>query len=217
MSPRAAPVVLALLVASCGGSAAAPDPSVAAATKVAACVTAHGMSAPNDRVDPPQPTIRGESTTIFRSCEWPPPAYAATEGYTEIRVTRVPWPEKAEVTGERARSRRVAVRVGRASVHVRKTSAAGASGSGALHRRHAGAHHRPAVHRLIAVPVRADRRRGGAQPQLLDRRGALRALDQSDRDSASSGAAQTTAVTQSASRSDRATTVPSSQRRALMP
>ena len=52
----------------------------------------------HDRVDPPPPTIRGGSTTIFRSCEWPPPAYAATEGYTEIRVTRIPWPEKAEVT-----------------------------------------------------------------------------------------------------------------------
>ena len=55
------------------------------------------MSAPNDKVDPPQPTIRGESTTIFRWCEWPPPAYAS-DGYTEIRVTRIPWSEKAEVT-----------------------------------------------------------------------------------------------------------------------
>jgi len=71
---------------------------VLAVAKVADCAKAHGMSAPNDRVDPPQPTIRGESTTIFRWCEWPQPAYAATDGHTEIRVTRIPWSEKAEVT-----------------------------------------------------------------------------------------------------------------------
>src|SRR2546423_10171812 len=58
---------------------------------------ARGMSAPSDKLDPPQPTIRGESTTTFRSCEWPPPAYSVA-GYTEIRVTRIPWAETAEVT-----------------------------------------------------------------------------------------------------------------------
>ncbi len=103
MSPKRAIVALALVLASCGGGAAAPDPSVVAVTKVADCMKAHGMSAPNDKVDPPQPTIRGESTTIFRWCEWPPPVYAqrgyaASDGHTEIRVTRVPWSEKAEVT-----------------------------------------------------------------------------------------------------------------------
>jgi hypothetical protein len=98
MSPKHAIVALALVFASCGGGAAAPDPSVVAVAKVADCMKSHGMSAPNDKVDPPQPTIRGDSTTIFRSCDWPQPAYAATDGYTEIRVTRVPWSEKAEVT-----------------------------------------------------------------------------------------------------------------------
>lgn len=103
MSPRAALVAIALILASCGGAAAAPDPSVVAATKVAECVKANGMSAPSDRVDPPQPTIRGESKTVFRRCEWPPPeyaqtGYAASSGYSEITVTRVPWAEKAEVT-----------------------------------------------------------------------------------------------------------------------
>jgi len=103
MSPSRALVAFAVILASCGGPATAPDPSVVALAKVADCVKAHGMSALNDKVDPPQPTIRGESTTIFRSCEWPPPAYAehgyaASDGYTEIRVTRVPWSEKAEVT-----------------------------------------------------------------------------------------------------------------------
>ena len=98
MSPRRALIALAMALTACGGGAAAPDPSVVAVTKVAACMQAHGMSAPNDKVDPPQPTIRGESTTLFRSCEWPQPAYAAGDGYTEIRVTRVPWSEKTEVT-----------------------------------------------------------------------------------------------------------------------
>jgi len=98
MSPRPAAVAIAVLLAACGSGTAAPGPSVSAAARVAACTAAHGMSAPSDRVDPPQPTIRCESTTTFRSCEWPAPAYATSEGYTEIRVTRVPWPEKAEVT-----------------------------------------------------------------------------------------------------------------------
>ena len=68
------------------------------------------MAAPSDRVDPPPPTIRGESTTLFRSCEWPPPAYAqngyaASSGYSEIRVVRVPWSEKAEDTNASAPDR----------------------------------------------------------------------------------------------------------------
>src|SRR6266851_1471148 len=100
MSPSRALLALALVLASCRG-AAAPDPAVVAVAKVADCVKAHGMSAPNDKVDPPQPTIRGESMTLFRWCEWPPPVYAqrgygASDGYTEIRVIRVPWSEKAE-------------------------------------------------------------------------------------------------------------------------
>lgn len=102
-SRGAVAVVLGVVLASCGGAAAAPDPSVVAASKVADCMKANGMSAPSDRVDPPQPTIRGESKTVFRSCEWPPPAYAqngyaASSGYSEITVTRIPWAEKAEVT-----------------------------------------------------------------------------------------------------------------------
>ncbi len=60
------------------------------------CVKAHGLSGPSDRVDPPAPTIRGESTTVFRSCE---------AGYVEIRVTRIPWSEKAEVTNASAPDR----------------------------------------------------------------------------------------------------------------
>lgn len=103
MSRSAAALAFALILGSCGGAAAAPDPSVVAASKVAECMKANGMSAPADRVDPPQPTIRGESKTVFRSCEWPPPDYArtgygASSGYSEITVTRIPWGEKAEVT-----------------------------------------------------------------------------------------------------------------------
>src|SRR2546430_5892436 len=98
MSPgQAVAIALGMILMSCRGSAAAPDPSAVAASKVADCMRAHGMSAPSDKLDPPQPTIRGESTTTFRSCEWPPPAYSVA-GYTEIRVTRIPWAEKAEVT-----------------------------------------------------------------------------------------------------------------------
>ncbi|HEV2009558.1 MAG TPA: hypothetical protein VGS17_00835 [Candidatus Limnocylindria bacterium] len=110
MRPSYAVAALALALAAYGGSAAAPDPSVVAATKVNACVQAHGMSGPSDKLDPPAPTIRGESTTVFRSCEWPPPAYtqtgyAASSGYAEIRVTRVPWAEKAEVANASAPDR----------------------------------------------------------------------------------------------------------------
>ena len=74
------------------------------------CVRVHGMAGPSDRIDPPAPTIRGESTTVFRSCEWPPPAaaqpgYAATGGYAEIRITRIPWADKTEVTNASAPDR----------------------------------------------------------------------------------------------------------------
>src|SRR5258708_1609541 len=100
---HAAALAIALLLAACNPAGATADPSALAATKIADCVKAHGMTGPTDRVDPPAPTIRGETTTMFRSCEWPPPAYAqsgyaASGGYSEIRVTRIPWPEKAEVT-----------------------------------------------------------------------------------------------------------------------
>ena len=105
----AAVAAAAVTLAACGGGAA-PDPSAFAATKVSECMKVHGMAGPVDRLDPPAPTIRGESTTVFRSCEWPPPAYsqpgyAASSGYTEIRVTRIPWPEKAEVTNSSAPDR----------------------------------------------------------------------------------------------------------------
>ena len=102
--------VLALALAACGGSRVALEPPAIAAAKVIDCVTAHGMAAPSDRVDPPAPTVRGESTTTFRSCEWPPPpytqtGYAASGGYAEINVTRVPWADKAEVTNASAPDR----------------------------------------------------------------------------------------------------------------
>ena len=100
---------LALTLAACGGGAAA-DPSAVAAAKVNECVKAHGMAGPSDKVDPAAPTIRGESTTVFRSCEWPPPpytqtGYAASSGYAEIRVTRIPWTDRAEVTNASAPDR----------------------------------------------------------------------------------------------------------------
>ena len=102
--------VLALALAACGGSGTAPEPSAIAAAKVNDCMKAHGMAAPSDKIDPPAPSIRGESTTAFRSCEWPPPAYtqtgyAASGGYAEILVTRIPWADKSEVTNASAPDR----------------------------------------------------------------------------------------------------------------
>jgi hypothetical protein len=107
---RSSSLALVVLALAACGSGANADPSAVAAAKVNDCQRAHGMAAPSDRVDPPAPTIRGDSTTVFRSCDWPPPAfaltgYAATDGYTEIRVTRIPWAEKAEVTNASAPDR----------------------------------------------------------------------------------------------------------------
>jgi len=94
---RASVVALAFALAACG-DAAGSDPAAVAATKVSDCVRAHGMAGPSDKVDPPASTIRGESLTTFRSCEW-------SGGYTEIRVTRIPWADKAEVTNASAPDR----------------------------------------------------------------------------------------------------------------
>lgn len=107
---RAAAAVVALALAACGAGGAAPDPSAFAASKVNDCIKAHGLSGPSDRIDPPAPTIRGTSTTVFRSCDWPASyiqtgRYAVTDGYAEIRVTREPWPGKAEVTNASAPDR----------------------------------------------------------------------------------------------------------------
>ena len=98
------------MLVACGGGAATSDPSALAAAKVNDCVKAHGMAGPSDKVDPPAPTIRGGSTTVFRSCEWPPPGYtqtgyAASGGYAEIRVTRIPWADRSEVTNASAPDR----------------------------------------------------------------------------------------------------------------
>ena len=87
-----------VLCAACGGAGT----GVPRATGIVACAGAHGMAGPAEIVRPPAPTIRGTSTTRFRSCEWPAPPYAAADGYSEITVTRVPWPERAEVTNASA-------------------------------------------------------------------------------------------------------------------
>lgn len=104
--PPMALIGLALLVACCGGAGVTSSPALS----IDDCVRAHGMKAPSDAVPPPQPTIMGESTTVFRLCEWPPPpyaqsGYAAGAGYSEIRVTRVPWAQKTEVTNASAPDR----------------------------------------------------------------------------------------------------------------
>ena len=123
MWPRA--LAVAVLTFAASGCGPDPDPSVVAATMVSACVKAHGMAGPYERVDPPPPILRGAPTTVFRSCEWPAPyvqhgRYSVNDGYAEIRVSHEQWAGKAEVTNASAPDR---VEVPCAEVELRYTFA----------------------------------------------------------------------------------------------
>ena len=95
---------LALALAGCGTSqtlsgarSATLDPSAQASV----CIAAHHLTAQSD-----SQTALGaapvRNVTTYRTCAWPPPPYAASDGYSEIVVTSYAWADHPEVTGASA-------------------------------------------------------------------------------------------------------------------
>ena len=95
---------LAMLALACGtsqtqsgGRSATLDP----AALVSVCVSNHHLTAATDSQNAlGAPPVR--FTTTFRNCAWPPPAYAAQDGYSEIVVSEYAWESHPEVTGASA-------------------------------------------------------------------------------------------------------------------
>jgi hypothetical protein len=61
--------------------------------KVEACLTDHGLE------DSIQRTEFAEGRVVFRGCQWPPPAGAAADGFTEITVASREGPGESEAEG----------------------------------------------------------------------------------------------------------------------
>ena len=80
-----------------GARSATLDPSAQASV----CIAAHHLTASSD-----SQTALGaapiRNMTTYRSCAWPPPTYAAADGYSEIVVTSYGWAGHPEVTGASA-------------------------------------------------------------------------------------------------------------------
>ena len=80
-----------------GAQNATLDPT----TLVSVCVSNHKMNGAND-----SQTALGTApikfVMTFRACAWPPPAFAAKDGYSEIVVSEYLWESHPEVTGASA-------------------------------------------------------------------------------------------------------------------
>ena len=91
---------LAILAAACGTSqtlSGAQSATLDPAALVSVCVSNHHMTGAADSQNAlGAPPVK--FTTTFRACAWPPPAFAAKDGYSEIVVSEYLWGSHPEVT-----------------------------------------------------------------------------------------------------------------------
>lgn len=96
--------LLAILLVSCGTSqtqSGVQNATLDPAALVSVCVSNHHMNSAADRQNAIG-TAPVKFITTFRSCAWPPAAYAAKDGYSEIVVSGYLWDAHPEVTGASA-------------------------------------------------------------------------------------------------------------------
>ena len=97
-------LLLVLVLTSCGTSqtqSGARNATLDPSAQASICIAAHHLTARSDS----QTAIGSapvRNTTTFRACAWPPPAFAAADGYSEIVVTTYAWADHPEVTGASA-------------------------------------------------------------------------------------------------------------------
>jgi hypothetical protein len=77
---------------------------VTASEQVRTCMAQHSLNKARDKVELPVPSQDEEaieyvySRTAYASCEWPPPAYAQADGYSEIVVKQTDGPGEDEAS-----------------------------------------------------------------------------------------------------------------------
>ena len=93
-----------MIVTGCGTSqslSGARNATLDPSAQASVCIAAHHLTAASD-----SQTALGaapiRNVTTYRSCTWPPPTYAAADGYSEVVVTSYAWADHPEVTAASA-------------------------------------------------------------------------------------------------------------------